>query len=70
MRLPINKCTAPTLLTCTVSLQPHALSPLLTGPFNSWDRQVYLFLGDDSQPTVVKRIDNIERNVIIANYHS
>lgn len=42
------------------------------GPFNSWDRQVYIY--DDEAnggaPTVTKRNDTISYNFILANYHS
>lgn len=41
------------------------------GPFNSWNRQVYIF--DDpvtGQPTVFKQNDTIAYNWILANYHS
>lgn len=40
------------------------------GPFNSWDRVVYLFDGKDGTPTVFKKNDTISFNWILANYHS
>lgn len=40
------------------------------GPFNSWNRQVYLVDGPDGQPTTQKRNDTISLNWILANYHS
>ena len=53
----------------------HSLSvpfhpPHPTGPFNSWNRQVYVWDGDDGQPTVWKKNDTISYNFILANYHS
>jgi len=42
------------------------------GPFNSWDRQVYLY--DDASnggaPTTAKKNDTISYNFMLANYHS
>ena len=35
-----------------------------------WDRQVYLWLDDAGSPTTIKKLDNIERNMFIADYHS
>lgn len=40
------------------------------GPFNSWDRDPYIFDGPDGQPTVIKRMDEIRNNFVIANYNS
>eukprot|EP01116_Phalansterium_solitarium_P015500 TRINITY_DN3430_c0_g1_i14.p1 TRINITY_DN3430_c0_g1~~TRINITY_DN3430_c0_g1_i14.p1 ORF type:complete len:713 (-),score=258.61 TRINITY_DN3430_c0_g1_i14:400-2538(-) len=40
------------------------------GPFNSWDRDPYIFDGPDGQPTVVKQMDHIRSNFVIANYNS
>lgn len=42
------------------------------GPFNSWDRQLYVFRRPDdrSRPSFVPLITTIERNLIIANYQS
>jgi hypothetical protein len=41
-----------------------------TGPFNSWNRQVYWWDGPDGQPTHWKQNDTISYNFILANYHS
>ena len=38
--------------------------PLLV---SSGDRQTYEWLGDDGAPTSIKRVDVIDRNVMIAN---
>ena len=40
------------------------------GPFNSWDRQVYLYDGKDGSPTTTKQNDTISFNFVLANYHS
>eukprot|EP00117_Sycon_ciliatum_P002580 scpid36471/ scgid7744/ len=41
------------------------------GPFNSWDRQVFVTkVGDGKTASVIKAYDNIERNFMIANYNS
>lgn len=40
------------------------------GPFNSWNRQVYLVNGANGEPTTAKQNDTIVRNFIIGNYHS
>ena len=45
------------------------------GPFNSWDRVVYVYDGDgpvasDGSGTVMKKNDTISYNWILANYHS
>ncbi len=41
-----------------------------TGPFNSWNRQVYWWDGPDGKPTHWKQNDTISYNFILANYHS
>ncbi len=41
------------------------------GPFNSWDRQVYVTkVLDGKTPSTVKQYDEIRSNFIVANYHS
>lgn len=40
------------------------------GPFNSWNRQVYLFDGPNGTATVQKVNDTIMYNMILANYQS
>lgn len=40
------------------------------GPFNSWNRQVYLVDGPDGKATTQKLNDTISFNVLWANYHS
>ena len=42
------------------------------GPFNSWDRQGYVYDADGAggAPTVMKRNDTISYNFMLANYHS
>lgn len=42
------------------------------GPFNSWDRQVYVYddAANGGKPTVLKRNDTISYNFMLANYHS
>jgi len=42
------------------------------GPFNSWDRVVYLYDGDNDgdNGTVLKKNDTISFNWMLANYHS
>eukprot|EP01083_Nonionella_stella_P159244 519321_1 len=40
------------------------------GPFNSWDRQVYVTDVKDGTPSVIKEYDQIRRNFFIANYNS
>lgn len=42
------------------------------GPFNSWDRQVYVYddAANGGAPTVQKKNDTISFNFILANYHS
>jgi hypothetical protein len=40
------------------------------GPFNSWDRQVYVTDVRTGQPDVIKEWDDISHNFIIANYNS
>ena len=35
-----------------------------------WDRQVYLWLDDAGSPTTIKKLDTIERNMFISDYHS
>lgn len=41
------------------------------GPFNSWDRQVYVTkVLDGKTPSTIKAYDTIFSNFIIANYHS
>merc|ERR1719201_1903496 len=40
------------------------------GPFNSWDRQVWSWIDDDTgKPTVVKKYDEISGNFFIGNYY-
>ena len=40
------------------------------GPFNSWDRQVYVTKVRDGTASTVKAWDHIEQNMVIANYQS
>jgi len=40
------------------------------GPFNSWDRQVYVTDVLNGTPSVIKQWDDISHNFIIANYNS
>ena len=40
------------------------------GPFNSWDRQVFVTKVRDGTPNPDKQYDYIESNFMIANYHS
>ena len=40
------------------------------GPFNSWDRQVYVTDVRTGQPDVIKEWDDISHNFFIANYNS
>ena len=40
------------------------------GPFNSWDRQVYMTKVGTGSPSVEKAYDDITQNFIIANYDS
>jgi hypothetical protein len=40
------------------------------GPFNSWDRQVYVTEVRTGQPDVIKEWDDISHNFFIANYNS
>jgi hypothetical protein len=40
------------------------------GPFNSWDRQVYVTEVRTGQPDVIKEWDDISHNFMIANYNS
>lgn len=41
------------------------------GPFNSWDRQIYVTdILNPGQPSVVKQYDDISHNFILANYNS
>ena len=40
------------------------------GPFNSWDRQVFVTKVRDGTPSPDKEYDYIESNFMIANYHS
>eukprot|EP01084_Bolivina_argentea_P180090 311129_1 len=40
------------------------------GPFNSWDRQVYLTTIRTGEPSVIKANDHIHHNFIIGNYNS
>jgi hypothetical protein len=42
------------------------------GPFNSWDRQVYVYDDESNggKPTVLKKNDTISYNFMLANYHS
>ena len=40
------------------------------GPFNSWDRQVYVTKVNNGSTSVVKAYDTITRNFVIANYDS
>jgi hypothetical protein len=43
------------------------------GPFNSWDRVVYVYDGADGEAksgTVLKKNDTISFNWVLANYHS
>ena len=59
-----------------VSLTPQAhWNAEQHGPFNSWDRVVYVYDGDgpvasDGSGTVMKKNDTISYNWILANYHS
>lgn len=46
-------------------------SPLPFPSFQSWDRDPYLFTDPDTKAvTTVKQMDEIARNVIVANYNS
>ena len=40
------------------------------GPFNSWNRQVYIYDDEDGSPTIYKKNDTIAFNFVLANYHS
>ena len=42
------------------------------GPFNSWDRNMYLVRqpGDDGSPSALPQFNTIEQNLMIANYQS
>jgi hypothetical protein len=40
------------------------------GPFNSWDRQVYVTSVNTNTPSAIKAYDHIYHNFVIANYHS
>jgi hypothetical protein len=40
------------------------------GPFNMWNRVVYLVDGPDGKPTTAKQNETIAYNWILANYHS
>ena len=39
------------------------------GPFNSWDRQVYVTKVRNGTASVIKEWDYIHNNMIIANYN-
>ena len=38
------------------------------GPINSWNRESYLFDGQDGKPTVYKMMDTVRQNLILGNY--
>ena len=40
------------------------------GPFNSWNRQVYIYDDESGAPTIYKKNDTIAYNFVLANYHS
>mmetsp|Transcript_67792 Transcript_67792/g.107564 ORF Transcript_67792/g.107564 Transcript_67792/m.107564 type:complete len:816 (-) Transcript_67792:152-2599(-) len=40
------------------------------GPFNSWDRQVYVTAVRNGTPSVMKQYDHIFQNFMVANYNS
>ena len=42
------------------------------GPFNSWDRQMWLIKqpDDDGSPSVLPQFNTISHNLMIANYNS
>ena len=46
------------------------LCVIFIGPFNSWDRQVYIYDLPNGTATVIKQNDSINNNWILANYHS
>jgi len=39
------------------------------GPFNSWDRQVYVTAVKNGTPSVIKEWDEITQNMMVANYN-